>query len=76
MVTAEQLIDALVCGCNDAVNDLVGGHYIAWCKRMCEMVQTLGQLKSVIVMERNEMERLKKILQDNGIDFADSEKSN
>ena len=40
------LIDSLIMDCNDSVKTLVGGNYIAFCNKMCDMVRKLDLLKN------------------------------
>lgn len=66
----EQIIDELVCMCNDAVQCLTGGQYVGWCARMVEIVRKLGQLKATVTIDRQETEKLKKLIQDYGINTS------
>ena len=51
-MTVEQMIDEMVCMCNDAVQKLAGGQYIGWCARMVKLVQMLGKLKEMISIDK------------------------
>ncbi len=66
----EEIIDELVCMCNDAVQCLTGGQYVGWCARMVEIVRKLGQLKGAVTIDRQETEKLKKLIQDYGINTS------
>ena len=48
--------DKAIILCNEAVKDLVGGQYLAFCNKMTQVAQILNNLKSGIKNDRESLE--------------------
>lgn len=69
MYDNEGLIDLLIIDCNSAVQAIVSGGYIAFCRILTQMVQKLSNLKKSVHNDRvaleNQIKDLKKIIEEN-----------
>lgn len=64
LYTNEEMIDALIIDCNDAVKAVASGQMILWCKLMYEMVVKLGNLKNGMKSElANREETIDQLMQ-------------
>lgn len=75
LYTNEELIDTLIVDCDNAVNAVIAGHGIQWCKLMYEIVVRLTNLKKGIISDiKNRDENiamLRQMLKDAGVEIQE-----
>lgn len=75
LLSNEEMIDTLIVDCDNAVNAVITGNGIQWCKLMYEIVVKLSNLKRGIhadLQNRDEnISILKQMLKDAGVDMQE-----
>lgn len=69
------MIDSLIVDCEKAAGAIHGGHHIAFCKIMIDMVTKLTQLRAGVINDtqnlKDQVESYKQMLRDAGVEVVD-----
>lgn len=75
LYTNEELIDTLIVDCDNAVNAVIAGHGVQWCKLMYEMVVKLTNLKKGVISDMKNRDEnisiLRQMLKDAGVEMQE-----